>query len=85
MPTILPVLLTLSSVLPKTKCRQLHHILEAMLAMTGRITQRGIARWTDQGGSYRTVQRFFHTKPDAFGCFFVAGTYGAGESGASAS
>ncbi len=35
-----------------------------MLAMTGRITQLGISRWTDQGGSYRTVQRFFHTEID---------------------
>ena len=64
MPDILPVLLMLSSVLPKTKCRQLHRIVEAMLAMTGRITQRGIARWSGPGGSYRTVQRFFHTKID---------------------
>ena len=30
-----------------------------MLAMTGRVTMRGLARWTGQGGSYRTVQRFF--------------------------
>ena len=35
-----------------------------MLAITGRITQLGIARWTDKGGSYRTVQRFFHTEID---------------------
>jgi len=60
MPTILPVLLALSPVLSKTTCRQLHHIVVAMLAMTGRITQLGISRWTDKGGSYRTVQRFFH-------------------------
>ena len=41
--------------------RQLHHIVVAVLCMSGRITQAGIARWTDeQGGSYRTVQRFFH-------------------------
>jgi putative transposase len=32
-----------------------------MLSMTGRITMRGMARWTDKGGSYRTVQRFFKT------------------------
>ena len=64
MTDILPVLLMLSPVLSKTTCRQLHHTVEAMLAMTGRITQRGIARWTDHGGSYRTVHRFFHTKID---------------------
>jgi putative transposase len=32
--------------------------------MTGRITQLGISRWTEQGGSYRTVHRFFHTPID---------------------
>jgi putative transposase len=64
MPNILPLLLALMPVLSKTTCRQLHHIVEAMLAMTGRITQRGIARWAGPGGSYRTVHRFFHTKID---------------------
>ncbi len=29
--------------------------------MTGRVTMAGIARWTDAGGSYRTVQRCFAT------------------------
>ena len=32
-----------------------------MLVMTGRVTMRGIARWTGDGGSYRTVQRLFQT------------------------
>jgi putative transposase len=64
MPDILPILLTLSPVLPKTSCRQLHRIVLAILAMTGRITQLGISRWTDSGGSYRTIQRFFHTTRD---------------------
>src|SRR6266478_9776615 len=32
-----------------------------MLAMTGRVTMRGLSRWSGQGGSYRTIQRFFHT------------------------
>ena len=35
-------------------------IIYAMLAMSGRVTMLGISRWTDKGGSYRTVQRFFH-------------------------
>ena len=29
--------------------------------MTGRVTMLNISRWTGQGGSYRTVQRFFNT------------------------
>jgi putative transposase len=64
MPDILPLLLCLQPVLPKTQCRQLAHIVVAMLSMTGRITQLGISRWTDKGGSYRTLQRFFHTSLD---------------------
>lgn len=36
-------------------------IVTAMLAMTGRVTMLGISRWTDKGGSYRTVQRYFQT------------------------
>ena len=64
MPDILPILLTLSPGLPKTACRQLHRVVLAMLAMTGRITQLGLSRWTDKGGSYRTIQRFFHTQID---------------------
>jgi putative transposase len=64
MPDILPVLLALTPVLPKTTCRQLRRIVLAMLAMTGRITQLGLSRWTETGGSYRTVHRFFHTSID---------------------
>ena len=60
MPNILPILMALSPVLPITFCRQLHRIVLAMLSMTGRITQLGLSRWTERGGSYRTIQRFFH-------------------------
>ena len=41
--------------------RQLCQIVFAILAMTGGVTMRNISRWTTQGGSYRTVQRFFNT------------------------
>ncbi|MCK4492688.1 MAG: transposase [Methylococcales bacterium] len=34
-------------------------IVDATLAMTGRVTMLGISRWSEKGGSYRTVQRFF--------------------------
>jgi putative transposase len=64
MPDILPLLLSLQPVLSETTCRQLSRIVVAMLAMTGRITQRGISRWSEKGGSYRTIQRFFHTDID---------------------
>lgn len=42
-----------------TTVRQFSRITLAMLAMTGRVTMLGIARWTGHGGSYRTIQRFF--------------------------
>ncbi len=42
-----------------TTIRQFSRITLAMLAMTGRVTMLGIARWTGDGGSYRTIQRFF--------------------------
>src|SRR5580704_8913585 len=64
MSDILPLLLKLRPVLPRTTARQLAHIVAAILTMTGRITQLGISRWTDKGGSYRTIQRFFHTQID---------------------
>jgi putative transposase len=44
-----------------TTIRQFSTIALAMLAMTGRVTMLGISRWTTDGGSYRTVQRFFST------------------------
>jgi putative transposase len=38
-------------------------VIEAMLSMSGRVTMRGLSRWSDKGGSYRTIQRFFHVFP----------------------
>src|SRR6266550_7949185 len=61
MPAILPFLLCLQPEVTLTTIRQFSRIALAMLAMTGRVTMLGIARWTGDGGSYRTVQRFFVT------------------------
>lgn len=58
---ILALLQSLSPSLDKTTIRQFSLIIPAMLAMTGRVTMLGISRWTEKGGSYRTVQRFFST------------------------
>src|SRR4030095_9879024 len=44
-----------------TTVRQLSRISVAMMAITGRVTMLGLARWAGKGGSYRTVQRFFAT------------------------
>ena len=61
MPDIITVFACLSQRLAPTTLRQLRRMTEAMMAMTGRVTMRGIARWAGPGGSYRTVQRFFNT------------------------
>jgi hypothetical protein len=39
-------------------------IVAAILSMPDRVTMLGISRWTEKGGSYRTIQRFFKTKID---------------------
>ncbi len=35
-----------------------------MLVASGRITMLGLSRWTEKGGSYRTIQRFYHQAMD---------------------
>ena len=61
MSDIMTVFACLSQSLDATELRQLTRIAQAVLAMSGRVTMRGISRWAGQGGSYRTVQRFFKT------------------------
>ena len=61
MPDIMAYLACLSQCLDRTTLRQLSRVTEAMLAMIGRVTMRGLARWAGKGGSYRTIQRLFTT------------------------
>src|SRR5256886_3533391 len=56
---ILALLQCLQPAVSRTTLRQCSRIVVALLAMTGRVTMLGISRWAGQGGSYRTVQRFF--------------------------
>src|SRR3990172_4846170 len=58
---ILALLHPIQSSVSTTTLRQLGRIIPAMIAMTGRVTMLGLSRWTEKGGSYRTVQRFFYT------------------------
>ncbi len=70
---ILALLRCLQPSLTATTVRQMSRIILALLTMTGRITMLGISRWTDDGGSYRTIQRFFATAlpwAQLFWCFF---------------
>ena len=55
------VLQCLSQCLDKTTLRQLRCMVTALLAMTGRVTMLGLSRWTEPGGSYRTIQRFYNS------------------------
>jgi hypothetical protein len=36
-------------------------VIFGMLVTSGRITMLGLSRWTEKGGSYRTIQRFYHS------------------------
>lgn len=56
---IFSLLLCFEQAVDKTTLKQLSRIALALLTMTGRVTMLGISRWTEKGGSYRTVQRFF--------------------------
>ena len=47
--------------LSTTSVRQFSRVVLGLLAMTGQVTMLNISRWTSEGGSYRTVQRFFNT------------------------
>jgi len=58
---ILALLQPIQKSVSKTTMRQMSRIMTAMIAMTGRVTMLGLSRWTERGGSYRTVQRFFYT------------------------
>lgn len=61
MPDIVALLHCIEPFVTSTTLRQFSRIIPALLAMSGRVTMLGISRWTGQGGSYRTVQRFFST------------------------
>ena len=58
---ILALLQPITGCLSKTTLRQMSRVIFAMLAITGRVTMLGISRWAGNGGSYRTVQRFYQT------------------------
>jgi hypothetical protein len=61
MPDIMVVLACVSQCVEPTTLRQLGRVIEAMLAIGGRVTMRGLSRWSGKGGSYRTTQRLFNT------------------------
>jgi hypothetical protein len=61
MTQILALLQTIAPLFEKTTLRQMSQVIFGMLVASGRITMLGLSRWTEKGGSYRTIQRFYHT------------------------
>jgi len=57
---IITSLSVLSQCLDETSIKQLTIIVKAMVTMSGQVTMLGVSRWTEKGGSYRTVQRFYN-------------------------
>ena len=61
MPDIMVVLACVSQCVELTTLRQLGRVIEAMLSISGRVTMKGLSRWSSPGGSYRMIQRLFTT------------------------
>ena len=61
---IVALLDCLTPYLSHTTMRQLKQIVCAVLCIPDRVTMLSIGRWTEHGGSYRTIQRWYHTPLD---------------------
>jgi len=48
----------------RTALQQMRQVVLAVLCLSGRVTMLGVSRWTEQGGSYRTIQRWMQTPVD---------------------
>jgi putative transposase len=64
MSDIVALLHCLTPYLSNTTMRQLKQVVFAVLCIPDRVTMLSIARWTEGGGSYRTIQRWYHTPLD---------------------
>jgi putative transposase len=60
MTEIVALLQSIAPVISTTTLRQLSQIVYGMLISNGRITMLELSRWTEKGGSYRTIQRLYH-------------------------
>ena len=61
MPEILALLQNIAPVVSATNLKQMSQVIYGMLISHGRITMLELSRWTEKGGSYRTIQRLYHT------------------------
>ena len=60
MTEIVALLQSIAPVISTTTLRQLSQVVYGMLISNGRITMLELSRWTEKGGSYRTIQRLYH-------------------------
>jgi putative transposase len=61
MNAIIALLACLAPYLSSTTLGQLSHLIFALLCIPGRVTTLGLSRWTEGGGSCRTLQRWYQT------------------------
>jgi putative transposase len=61
MSEILALLQIIARLVSKTTLRQMGHVIYGLLVTTRRVTMLEISRWTETGGSYRTIQRLYHS------------------------
>jgi len=61
MSEIVALLQSIAPIISATVLQQMSHVLYGMLVSNGRITMLELSRWTEKGGSYRTLQRLYHT------------------------
>ena len=62
MTEIVALLQNIAPLISKTTLRQMSQVIFGMLVASGRITMLGLSRWTEKGGSYRTIQRFYYSE-----------------------
>lgn len=60
MPEILALLQSIAPLFSKTTLRRMSHVIYGMLVASGRITMLGLSRWTEKGGSYRSLQGWYY-------------------------
>ncbi len=59
---IVALLQTIAPVVCPTVLRQMSQVIYGLLISNGRLTMLEISRWTEGGGSYRTIQRWYHSQ-----------------------
>jgi hypothetical protein len=62
MTEIVALLQTIAPAVAPTVLKQMSQVIYGMLISSGRMTMLELSRWTERGGSYRTIQRWYHSK-----------------------